>query len=106
MLKKKIFGTGDRPRFSVYRSLNQIYAQIIDDEKNQTLVSASTLDPELKDICEKKNKKESAKMVGELIAKKALCAGIKKVAFDRGESRYHGRILALADGARAAGLEF
>ncbi|MGE5631154.1 MAG: 50S ribosomal protein L18 [Caulobacteraceae bacterium] len=105
-MRKKLQGTTERPRLNVYRSLNNIYAQVIDDEKGVTLVSASTLDKELKDKVNHGGNKESAKAVGELIAKRALEAGIKQVVFDRGGYIYHGRVKELADAAREAGLEF
>ncbi|MBE3580338.1 MAG: 50S ribosomal protein L18 [Thermoanaerobacteraceae bacterium] len=105
-VRKKIFGTSERPRLSVYRSLRHIYAQIIDDVEGRTLVAASTLDPSLRTSLSYKGNKEAAYKVGELLAKKALERGIKKVVFDRGGNIYHGRIAALAEGARAGGLEF
>lgn len=105
-LRKKVFGTPERPRLSVYRSLNQIYAQIIDDLKGVTLLSVSSLSPEIKDKLMGKNKTEKSKAVGDLLAKKSLEGGIKKVIFDRGGFRYHGRIKALAESARKAGLKF
>jgi len=98
-------GTQERPRLCVYRSLKHIYAQIIDDIEGKTLVAASTLDPALKGTVKSSNK-EAAKKVGELIAQKALDKGIKKVVFDRGGYKYHGRVAALAEGAREKGLEF
>ncbi len=104
-LRYKITGTAERPRLNVFRSLNHIYAQIIDDEKGITLVAASSLSPELKGKVAGGNI-ESAKAVGELIAKKALEKGINKVVFDRAGYIYHGRVKALAEGARAGGLEF
>jgi len=91
---------------NVYRSLNNIYAQIIDDEKGVTLVAASTLDKEIKGQGTSTSNQEAAKLVGELVAKKALEKGIKTVTFDRGGHIYHGRIKALAEGARETGLEF
>lgn len=110
-VRKKIFGTPERPRLSVYKSCKHIYAQIIDDTVGKTLVSASSLSKEIreriKEIKEKGGSKtEIAKIVGELVAKKALEKGIKKVCFDRGGFKYHGRIKALADAARSSGLEF
>jgi len=105
-IRKKVFGTAERPRLNVYRSLKHIYAQIINDEKGVTLVAASSLDKELKDKIANGGNKEAAKAVGELIAKRALEAGIKKVVFDRGGYLYHGRVLELANAAREAGLEF
>jgi large subunit ribosomal protein L18 len=94
------------PRLNVYKSLNNIYAQVIDDTKGNTLVSASTLEPSLKETLKNGGNLEAAKQVGTLVAKKALEKGIKSVIFDRGGYIYHGKIKALADAARAAGLEF
>jgi len=105
-IRKKIYGTAERPRLSVYKSEKHIYAQIIDDDKGHTLVAASTLDKELRDVLKKTWNKEAAREVGKLIGKRAVEKGIKKVVFDRGGYRYHGRIKELADGAREAGLEF
>ncbi len=105
-VRKKVFGTPERPRLSVYRSNKHIYAQIIDDTKGHTLVAASTLDKELRDKLEKTWNKEAAREVGKLIGKRALEKGIKKVVFDRGGFKYHGRVKELAEGAREAGLEF
>ena len=90
----------------MYRSLNNIYAQVIDDDAQKTLVSASTLDEELKGKIKATGNKEAAKAVGELVAKRAIDAGIKEVVFDRGGYIYHGRVKELADAAREAGLEF
>lgn len=104
-LRNKVFGTPERPRLSVYRSLNHMYVQVIDDTAGKTLVAASSIEPELKDIVTTKNK-EAAKEVGLLIAKRAKEEGITQVVFDRGGNIYHGRIAALADGAREGGLEF
>ena len=103
-VRKKISGTPDCPRLNVYRSLNNMYAQIIDDTKGVTLVSASTLDESLKGTYG--GNKAAAREVGKLIAKKALDAGIKDVVFDRGGYIYHGRVLELAEGAREGGLNF
>ncbi|RJQ39879.1 MAG: 50S ribosomal protein L18 [Nitrospiraceae bacterium] len=107
-IRKKVAGTTDRPRLSVYRSLSHMYAQIIDDFKGGTIVAASSIDKELKGKDKKSGKGNiaAAKQVGELIAKKALKKGIKKVVFDRGGYLYHGRVKALADAARENGLEF
>ncbi len=105
-VRKKIFGTPDRPRLAVFRSLNHIYAQIIDDVRGHTLVSASTLDPEIRDRVKGLRKTDAARVVGEVVGRRALAAGITRVVFDRGGFKYHGRVKALADGARAAGLEF
>jgi len=105
-LRKKIKGTPERPRLNVFRSLNHIYAQIIDDTKGNTLVAASTLDVSLKGKLKSGGNKEAAKEVGRLIAQKAAEKGIKSVVFDRGGYIYHGRVKELADAAREAGLEF
>lgn len=105
-IRKKVFGVPGRLRLSAYRSLNHIYAQIIDDFKGHTVVSASSVDKELREKKSHKGNVETAKQIGELIAKRALEKGIKKVVFDRGGYLYHGRIKALADAARGAGLEF
>lgn len=105
-VRKFISGTGARPRLSVFRSLSQIYAQIIDDEKGHTLASASTLDAELRGQLDGKKKAEQAKLIGETIARRAVEKGIRSVVFDRGGFRYMGRVKALADGARSGGLEF
>lgn len=105
-VRKKINGTAERPRLNVFRSLQNIYAQIIDDEKRVTLVSTSTLAPELKEKLSSSSNTEAAIAVGQLVAKKAEEAGIKQVVFDRAGYVYHGRIKALADAARAGGLEF
>lgn len=105
-VRKKVCGTSACPRLNVYRSTVNIYAQVIDDEKGVTLCSASTLSKELESKLDKKTKIEQATLVGELIGKMAVKKGIKKVVFDRAGYLYTGRILALADGARKAGLEF
>ncbi|RKX55242.1 MAG: 50S ribosomal protein L18 [Thermotoga sp.] len=105
-IRKKIFGTPERPRLCVYRSEKHMYAQIIDDTKGHTLVSASTLDKELRDKLEKTWTKEAAREVGKLIGKRALEKGIKKVVFDRAGFKYHGRVKEVAEGAREAGLIF
>ncbi|SHJ49719.1 LSU ribosomal protein L18P [Clostridium amylolyticum] len=102
-VRKKVSGTTERPRLSVYRSEKNIYAQIIDDVKGVTLVSASSLDKDFEGLG---SNKEAAKKVGELIAKKALDKGINNVIFDRGGFIYHGRVKELAEGAREAGLQF
>ena len=105
-VRDKIGGTNTRPRLCVFRSLNYIYAQVIDDSTGQTLASASDLDLEIKQQIAGKKKIESAELVGSLTAKRALSKGVKKVVFDRGGYIYHGRVKALADAARKAGLEF
>lgn len=104
--RRHILGTADRPRLNVYRSTCNIYAQVINDEVGNTLVAASTLDAELKDQLAGKNKVEQAKLVGELVGKRAKEKGIEKVVFDRGGYLYTGRVQALADGARKSGLDF
>ena len=105
-VRNKISGTADRPRLNVYRSLNNIYAQVIDDTTGNTLVSASTLDEEIKSTVKATGNKEAAKAVGALVAKRALEKKIKNVVFDRGGYIYHGRVKELAEAAREAGLEF
>ena len=105
-VRNKVFGTASRPRLNVYRSLTQIYAQIIDDEAGRTLVSASSLEKELADKCAGKNRTEQAKIVGKAIAERALKQKIENVVFDRGGYLYIGRVQALADSAREAGLKF
>jgi large subunit ribosomal protein L18 len=105
-VRKKVHGTVEQPRLNVYRSLCNIYAQVIEDGKAVTLVSASTIDPEIKGKVKSGGNAEAAKAVGELVAKRALEKGIKKVVFDRGGYQYHGRVQSLADAARKAGLEF
>lgn len=103
-VRKKVTGTAERPRLCVYRSESNIYAQIIDDIAQKTLVSASSLDKDFN--LEVGSNKESARLVGTTIAKRALDKGIKTVVFDRGGYIYHGRVQELAEGAREAGLEF
>ena len=105
-IRKNIFGNQDRPRLSVFRSAKHIYAQIIDDTQGITLAAASTLDKEYKDAPVDGKKQDVAKAVGTLIGKKAVDKGIKRVVLDRNGFLYHGRIKALSDGAREAGLEF
>ena len=105
-VRKKISGTPEMPRLCVYRSNKSIYAQVIDDTKGITLVSASTLDPALKGQLDEQNKSGAAQLVGKLIAERALNAGIKDVVFDRGGYLYTGRVAALAQGAREGGLNF
>lgn len=102
-VRKNISGTAERPRLNVFRSLNNIYAQIIDDTKGVTLVAASSLDKEFEGYG---GNIEAAKKVGMLVAEKAIAAGIKEVVFDRGGYVYHGRVAALAEGAREGGLVF
>ncbi len=103
-VRKTVSGTPERPRLNVYRSLKNMYAQIIDDVNGKTLVSASTLDKELN--VSYGGNADAAKEVGKLVAKRALEAGIKSVVFDRGGYIYHGRVMQLAEGAREGGLEF
>lgn len=105
-VRNKISGTPDCPRLNVYRSLTNIYAQLIDDVAGVTLVAASSLDKDIKGQVENTGNIEAAKLVGELVGKKALEKGIEEVTFDRGGNIYHGRIKALAEGAREAGLKF
>lgn len=105
-IRKKISGTLAVPRLNVFRSNKNIYAQIIDDENGKTLAAASTLDPELKADVKYGGNKESARKVGSAIARRAVEKGIEKVVFDRGGYLYHGRVKALAEGARESGLKF
>ncbi len=105
-VRAKVKGTAEAPRLSVYRSLTHIYVQIIDDVKGNTLVTASTLDKEIKASLSGKDKKAQAFAVGELVAKKAQAKKISTVVFDRGGYLYTGRVAALADGARKGGLQF
>ena len=104
--RRHILGTAERPRLNVYRSLNHIYAQVIDDDASHTLAAASTLDEEVAAQLEGKPKSEAAEIVGEMVAKRAIEKGVKQVVFDRGGYLYTGRVQKLADGARKAGLEF
>ncbi|MFN3927084.1 MAG: 50S ribosomal protein L18 [Pseudanabaenaceae cyanobacterium] len=105
-IRKKVSGTPDRPRLSVYRSHQHIVAQVIDDEAQHTLVAASTLERDLRSSLSSTANCTASAKVGELIAQRALAKGITKVVFDRGGNLYHGRVKALAEAARAAGLEF
>lgn len=105
-IRMKISGTSEVPRLNVFRSVEHIYAQVIDDVAGRTLVSASTLDKQLASDLDGKDKKEQSAVVGKAVAERALAAGIKQVVFDRGGYLYHGRVKALADGAREGGLEF
>lgn len=105
-VRKNIEGTPERPRLNVYRSLAEIYAQVIDDEAGRTLTAASSIDQHLRGQLEGMKKTEQARLVGKTIAERAKAHGITKVVFDRGGYRYIGRIKALADGAREGGLEF
>jgi large subunit ribosomal protein L18 len=105
-VRSKVEGTSERPRLAVFRSLNHIYAQVIDDTKGVTLAAASTLDPELAGSLQDKVKKSQAELVGQSIAKKSIEKGIEQVVFDRGGFKYNGRVQALADAARKEGLKF
>lgn len=105
-VRKRVTGTAERPRLNVFRSLKHIYAQVIDDDRGHTLAAASSLDPELRGKLAGLTKSEQAKLVGELLARRALARGVKGVVFDRGGYKYHGRVKALAEGSRQTGLEF
>jgi large subunit ribosomal protein L18 len=105
-IRKKIQGTGERPRLNIFRSLNHIYAQIIDDVKGVTLVSASSLDKEIRAVNKAGGNASGAKTVGAEIAKRAKSKGIETVVYDRGGYNYHGRVKVLAEAAREAGLKF
>ena len=104
-IRNKVKGTAERPRMCVYRSLSNIYVQVIDDVKGHTLAAASTLDKDLASAISEKTKSEAAKIVGEAAAKKAMAQGIQEVVFDRGGYVYTGRVAQVADGAREAGLK-
>jgi large subunit ribosomal protein L18 len=105
-IRKRVVGTPERPRLNVFRSLSHIYAQVIDDGAATTIAAASTIDQEVRDQMVGLEKTEQARLVGKLIAERALAQGITQVVFDRGGYRYHGRVQALAEAAREAGLEF
>jgi large subunit ribosomal protein L18 len=105
-VRASVTGTPERPRLNVFRSLMHIYAQVIDDSTGHTLVSASTIDAEVRSQMVGKKKAEQAKLVGQIVAQRAQAKGLKLVVFDRGGYRYHGRVKAVADGAREGGLEF
>ncbi len=105
-VRAKVKGTTSGPRLCVFRSLNHIYAQVINDEQGHTLASASTLDPEIQSMADGKQKKGKSELVGSLVAKRALSQGIKQIVFDRGGYKYHGRVKALAEAARREGLKF
>ena len=105
-VRAKVKGTAARPRLCVFRSLNHIYAQVIDDDKGHTLASASTLDSEVKGAIGDKAKTAQAELIGSLVARRALSSGVEQVTFDRGGYRYHGRIKTVAEAARKAGLKF
>ena len=105
-VRQKVSGTPERPRLTVYRSINQIYAQVIDDRAGATLVSASSIDKEARKDTKGGGNVATAKIIGRIIAERAIAAGITKVVFDRGGYKYHGRVQALANAAREAGLKF
>lgn len=105
-VRRRVRGTPERPRLTVFRSLQHIYCQVIDDIAGKTLASASTRDGQIKDDIKYGGNIEAAKAVGRAIAERAKAAGVEKVCFDRGSCKYHGRVAALADAAREAGLEF
>jgi large subunit ribosomal protein L18 len=105
-VRKHISGTSQRPRLNVFRSLSEVYAQVIDDDAGHTLASASTIDTEVRSKMAGLSKTDQAKLVGEVIAERAKAKGVTKVVFDRGGYRYIGRVKALAEGARESGLEF
>lgn len=105
-VRRHVVGTTERPRLNVFRSLNHIYAQVIDDGEGHTLVSASTVDPEVQKQLKGLKKTDQARVVGKVLAERALGQGVKRVVFDRGGYKYHGRVKALADAAREGGLEF
>ncbi|MFC1966310.1 50S ribosomal protein L18 [Chloroflexota bacterium] len=105
-VRTKVKGTTSSPRLCVFRSLNHIYAQVIDDSQGHTLAAASTLDPDVRSMTDGKAKTDRSGLVGSLVAKRALSKGISQIAFDRGGYKYHGRVKALAEAARQAGLKF
>ena len=105
-VRRRVTGTEARPRLNVFRSLGHIYAQVIDDTRGHTLAAASTLDPAIREEVADMKRTQAAKRVGALIAERAQANGIRSVVFDRGGYQYHGRVKALADGAREAGLDF
>jgi len=105
-LRRHLSGTSDRPRLAVFRSNNHIYAQLIDDAAQNTLCAASTLDKDLRTNLKTSSTCDASVAVGEMVAKRALAKGIQQVVFDRGGNLYHGRVKALADAAREAGLQF
>ena len=105
-IRKRVSGTPERPRLSVFRSLDHIYAQVVDDTVGCTLVSASTIDREIRDDVAGLAKVDQARVVGKTVAERALAKGVKMVVFDRGGYKYHGRVKALAESAREAGLDF
>lgn len=105
-IRVRVHGTPERPRLNVFRSLRHIYAQVIDDSIGHTIVAVSTLDSEVEQQLKDLNKTQQAQFVGKVVAERALEKGVKEVVFDRGGYKYHGRVKALAEGARAGGLSF
>lgn len=105
-VRKRVIGTPERPRLNIFRSLSEIYAQVIDDEAGNTMVSASSIDQDLRKDLSGKTKTEQAELVGQALASRAKSLGIEKVVFDRAGYRYIGRVKAFADGAREGGLQF
>ncbi|MFM8578287.1 MAG: 50S ribosomal protein L18 [Planctomycetaceae bacterium] len=105
-VRRKLKGTAERPRLSVFRTHKHIYAQVIDDTTGKTIASASSVDSQLREACGFGGNRQAAEAIGKALAERARAAGVQKVCFDRGSFRYHGRVAALADAARAAGLEF
>ena len=105
-IRKRIFGTSERPRLTVYRSVRHIYTQIVDDTQGITLASASTMEKDIRETQKFENKRAAANYIGKLIAERASAKGIKAVVFDRNGFLYHGRVKAVSDGAREAGLDF
>jgi large subunit ribosomal protein L18 len=105
-VRRKVSGTADRPRMNVFRSLQHIYAQVIDDEIGHTLASASTVDAQVQERINGLDKTAQARVVGQVLAERAMGKGVTKVVFDRGGYKYHGRVKALAEGSRQGGLEF
>lgn len=106
-VRRKVSGTAERPRLSVFRSLRHMYAQVIVDETGETLAAASTMDPEVKELLKADStKKDAAQIVGEVLGRRAQSKGVTQVVFDRGGYLYHGRVAALAEGARKSGLVF
>jgi large subunit ribosomal protein L18 len=105
-IRMQVRGTAERPRLTVFRSLNHIYAQIIDDATGKTIVAADTRSPELRERLQRGGNAAAAKLVGELLAQRATARGVSTIVFDRGGYQYHGRVKALAEAARAGGLKF
>lgn len=105
-IRMRVYGTAERPRLNVFRSLRHIYAQLVDDTIGHTVLSASTLDADVRQQLGDLSKTQQAELIGKVLAKRALEKGVKQVVFDRGGYKYHGRVKALAEGARAEGLQF